>query len=106
MQIKNQQFLQNNVNQVVMAAPVVPVQSAEEKFKGADADGDGNVSQSELEAFEKDLRAKLELEFLQRVALSSASPQLQTQQSLFVNASEMKGNGFARDGVFSVESGN
>jgi len=107
MQIKNQQFLQNNVNQVAIAPPPVPVQSSEEKFKSADADGDGNVSQAELEAFEKDLRAKLELEFLQRVAQAGAGGQaLQPQQSLFVNASEMKGNGFAREGVFSVESGN
>jgi len=63
------------------------------------------VSQAELEAFEKSLRAQLELEFLQRVAGAQA-PQAQAQQSLFVSAGDIRGGGFARDGVFSVEAGN
>jgi len=108
MQIKNQQFLQNNAsanNIGVAPAPPVKVQSADEKFQGVDTDGDGNVSKEELAAFEKDLRARLELEFLQRIALGQHQTR-EAQPSLFVNASDIRGGGFARDGVFSVESGN
>jgi len=105
MQIKNQQFLQNNAaGPIVMAAAPVKTQTAEEKFKGADTDGDGNVSQAELEAFEKELRAKLELEFLQRIALGHSAPAPTSQPSLFVNPSDIRGGG--RDAVYSVETGN
>jgi hypothetical protein len=104
MQIKNQQFLQNNVGQVMMAPPP-PQVSAEQAFQKADADGDGSVSQAELEAFEKDLRSKLEVEFLQRAVLGSMQPLPQAQPQLFVNASEIKGGGFGREGVFSVTDG-
>jgi len=104
-QIKNETFLKSA--SATLAPVQVPQQTAEEKFNGADADGDGSVSEAELAAFEKDLRAKLELEFLQRVAVGGQQQtQLQSQSSsLFVNASEIRGGGFARDGVFSVETG-
>jgi len=106
MQIKNQQFLQNNAaTPIVAAAPVNQQKTADEKFKGADTDGDGNVSQAELEAFEKELRATLELEFLQRIALGHNAPAPVSQPSLFVNPSEVNRAG-GRDAVYSVESGN
>jgi len=109
MQIKNQAFLTAGGGQpvsVIAAAPPPPKQTSEQKFKEADADGDGAVSQTELAAFEKDLRTKLELEFLQRVALAQVqAPAPRSQASLFVNAGDIQGDGFSHGGSGHVIEG-
>jgi len=114
LQIKNEEFLQQNVKegQVVQALEgqkaadkaAESSETKEEKFSKVDTDGDGKVSKSELAAFEQQIRQKVEMEVLARLAMGSGGPAMpKATPSLFVQPSELSG-GFRRTDVYNVDN--
>jgi len=114
-QLKNDAFLKKNEAETVAKAraaaaadiAAVSEQKTEDAFKTADSNGDGKVSEEELAKFEASIRQKVELEVLARLAIhgpvGGAEPAASSSSSLYVKPSELKGSGFAREGVFSAD---
>jgi len=109
LQIKNTASLQAGEEQAGVAAVEEKEERPEteetktQRFAKVDLDNDGSVSQAELAEFEKQIRAKVELEVLTRLAMGGAGPQLRVQPSVYVKPSELSGSGFAREGVYNVD---